>query len=568
VRTSALAACLALGAALAIAGPARAFTISSIVTDGCHEGMTSAALRKVRTELETAAPLPTTRDEQALIDDVEFSPAADMKDLGGATLLIGVRDNDVQGRDSNDLSQLALVHGDPLSQRLHCLRRSHDPEPGGTESALLECRTFILETVAQALDGLDASGRPDPSLRTSASIWLSIRHHVDAPLPTYYLRIGQAVHAAQDSFAHTFRTPDQRQVTVVVNWIDEVEGHLHEETDGPPHASELDRCDDPDPLRTGRRMLATRAAEDLLRTTLDPTLSRDQKMSAVTALVDGWLGYSPGCTFSDQWCAAPERAYGNRSLLSCDAGAGRVDGRLAVVVAVLMLAALRRRRRPRGVATLVALLATVSGQARAQEAAPPVIEAPPEVEPLPPAVEAPPPAPHLPPPRTTPVAEPGPPDRSALTWGGSLSGAGSGTNAAVAVALGFRLRATLHWTFGLDGEWNPWLAINGSTKARWGAFNGYGTAIYRVPLIYQAFNLRTSWSFGASHTLIDLYGVPQGTTGFYAAAFPLGVEWKASRLFYLVLNPLGFAAPVPQLRGIPFWYPQYRVSIGIEMYAR
>jgi hypothetical protein len=570
VQTPAFAACLALGAALTIASPARAFTISSILTDGCHEGMTSAALRKVRSELDTAAPIPPTRDEQALIDDVEFSPAADMKDLGGATLLIGVRDNDVQGRDSNDLSELALVHGDPRSQRLHCLRRSHDPEPEGTGNALLDCRTFILDTVAEALDGLDDGGRPDPTRRTPVSLWLSIRHHVDAPLPTYYLRIGQAVHAAQDVFAHTFRTPDQQRVTVVVNWIDAVEGHLREEVDGPPHATELDRCDDPDQLRTRRRMLATQAAEELLRTTLDPTLSRDEKMSAVTTLVDGWLGYSPGCTFADGWCAAAERAYGNRSLIGCDAGDGAgADGRLVAVVALLVLEALRRRRRRAAAAAMVALLATVGGQPRAQEAAPSVIEAPPEVEPLPRAAEPPPPVPpKLPPPRTTPVVEPGPQDRSAPTWGGSLNGAGSGTDAAVAVALGFRLRATLHWTFGLDAEWNPWLAINGSTKARWGAFNGYGTAIYRVPLIYQAFNLRTSWSFGASHTLIDLFGVPRGTTGFYGAVFPLGVEWKASRLFYLVLNPLGFAAPAPQLRGIPFWYPQYRVSIGVEMYAR
>jgi hypothetical protein len=572
-----LAACLALGAALTLTSPARAFTISSIITDGCHEGMTSVAFRKVRTQLDTAAPIPPTRDERALIDDVEFSPAEDMKDLGGATLLIGVRDNDVQGRDSNDLSQLALVHGDPQSQRLHCLHRSRDPEPGGTENALVDCRTYILDTVAEALDGLDADGRPDPTIRTSVSVWLSIRHHVMAPLPTYYLRIGQAVHTAQDIFAHTFRTPDQQEVTVVVNWIDEVEGHLHEETYGPPHASELDRCDDPDEFRATRRVLATQAAEDLLRTTLDPTLSRDQKMSAVTTLVDGWLGHSPGCTLANQWCAAPERAYGNRPLLGCDIGeADRADGRLVAAVALLVLAALRGRRRTRVVlTTTLALLAAVAGQARAQEPAapaaeaPPAVETPPAVEPVPPAVETPPPvAPRLPPPPTTPVVEPGPQDRSALAWGGALNGAGSGTNAALAFSLGLRLRATWHWTFGLDAEWNPWLAVNGSTKARWGAFNGYGTAIYRYPLLYQAFNLRTSWSFGASHTLIDLYGVPQGTTGFFAAANPLGVEWKASRLFYVILNPLGFAAPVPQLRGIPFWYPQYRVSIGIEMYAQ
>jgi hypothetical protein len=45
------------------------------------------------------------------------------------------------------------------------------------------------------------------------------------------------------------------------------------------------------------------------------------------------------------------------------------------------------------------------------------------------------------------------------------------------------------------------------------------------------------------------------------------LEWKASRLFYVIINPLGIAAPIPQLEGIPFWYPQYRLSIGLELYT-
>ena len=74
--------------------------------------MTAAALRIVRAELPTAPPLPATRDERALIDDLDFSAPADMKDLGGASLLLGVRDYDLEGQDGNDLSRLALVHGD------------------------------------------------------------------------------------------------------------------------------------------------------------------------------------------------------------------------------------------------------------------------------------------------------------------------------------------------------------------------------------------------------------------------------------------------------------------------
>ena len=48
----------------------------------------------------------------------------------------------------------------------------------------------------------------------------------------------------------------------------------------------------------------------------------------------------------------------------------------------------------------------------------------------------------------------------------------------------------------------------------------------------------------------------------------LGLEWKVSRSFFLIINPLNIAVPVPQLRGVPVVYPQYRSSIGLEFYTR
>jgi hypothetical protein len=84
----------------------------------------------------------------------------------------------------------------------------------------------------------------------------------------------------------------------------------------------------------------------------------------------------------------------------------------------------------------------------------------------------------------------------------------------------------------------------------------------------QALSLRTTLNLGVTHTLLTLYGVPKGTTGLFGAISPLGIEWRMSRLAYLVVNPLSFAAPVPQLSGIPFWYPQYRVTIGVEVYDK
>jgi hypothetical protein len=175
--------------------------------------------------------------------------------------------------------------------------------------------------------------------------------------------------------------------------------------------------------------------------------------------------------------------------------------------------------------------------------------------------------PAVPPPPVAPVQEPGPKDPSKTTVGAFLGASGSVNHEALAGTLGARLRFSKHWTFGVDGEWNPWIAVNGTTNIRSGAFNGYGTVIWRSPLAYEQFNLRVTANFGISRLLIDLYGAPKGTTGIYAGLSPLGVEWKVSRAFYLVLNPLNFALPVPQLKGVPFSYWQYRFTIGIEMYA-
>jgi hypothetical protein len=541
---------------------AHAYTISSIVTAGCHEQITSDALRAVRLTLASAAPLPANRNEQALIDDLEFSPASDMNDLGGVTLLLGVRDNDLKGRNSADLSQLALVHGDPSTQREHCLRSSHEAEPGGSQAALLECRAFIRERVGQALDGLDPSGSPDLAKRTSLSVYLSLRHRVDASLPTYYVRIGQAIHAIEDSFTHAYRTPDGMQITVLLDWVDEANGNLVESTDGPPHASDLDRCDDADALRLQRHQLATAAATAVLRATLDPNQTNAQKMAAVEGIMDQYMSYSPGCTFDNAWCQAPEHQYGNGSSTGCGVGGNQnqtsVFGAAFVLGLLTLLGWVARRRRRAAMVGMTALLLVgfVPGRAFAQTDSPagPAVDSSTET--------------HAPPaPVTTPVKEPGPKDPSQTAIGAFLGGSGSISNEALAAAIGVRLRVSRHWTFGVDAEWNPWIAVNGTTAVRAGAFNGYGTVILRLPLAYEQFNLRSTANVGVSRLLIDLYGAPKGSTGIYAGFSPLGLEWKVSRLFFLIINPLNIAVPTPQLKGVPFSYPQYRATIGFEIYA-
>jgi hypothetical protein len=545
---------VAVAGAVGAARGARAYTIASAISSGCHERITGEALRAVRQELASAGPLAADRNEQALIDDVEFPVPADLNDLGGATLLIGVRDNDLKGRQSSDVTELAFVHGDPQLQREHCLRSSDDDEPDGSARAVESCRAFILERIAEAVAGLDASGAPDPANRTVLPVYLALRHRVDASLPTYYVRIGQAIHAVEDSFTHTYRTADGMQISVVLNWVDDANGTLMPATDGPPHESELDRCDDPDDLRRQRRLLATEAATGILRATLDPTLDSDQKTAAATAILDAFLGYAPGCTFDNDWCDAPEGKYGN-SGVGCavggpaEPGSPIACGALAGLILVARGRARRRDRRRGRAATMAVALVAVCGAGRAYAESKPDEKpvAPPEVESQPAA----PVSPHPSPPR----------------WGASLSGAGSFNNGALAAAIGARLRVGKHLVLGLDGEWNPWFAVNGASTVRAGAFNGYASAILRVPLAYERFNLRTTFNAGTSVLLIDLYGAPRGSTGVFLGFHPLGIEWELSRRLFMILDPIGYVLPIPQLGGVPFAFPQFRTTLGLELYV-
>jgi hypothetical protein len=541
-----LCAAVAVGGAVSAPRGARAYTIASAISSGCHERITGEALRAVREELAAAGPLAADRNEEALIDDLEFPVPADLNDLGAATLLIGVRDNDLKGRQSNDVSELALVHGDPQLQREHCLRSSDDDEPDGSARAIESCRAFILERIADALAGLDASGNPDPANRTTLPVYLALRHRVDASLPTYYVRIGQAIHAIEDSFTHAYRTADGMQISVVLNWVDGANGKLVPATDGPPHAGELDRCDDGDDLRRQRRLLATDAATEILRATLDPASDSTQKMTAATAVVDSFLGYAPGCTFENDWCDAPERKYGNGSF-GCAVG-GSPDSALltacAVLVGVMLLGGRRGRRRGRAGAVAVILAFACCATAAFGESTPDEKPgAPPAAESKPAAVVSP------------------------SRWGAAVSGAASFNNGGLAAAIGARVRVGKHLVLGLDGEWNPWFAVNGASSIRAGAFNGYGTAIVRVPLAYERFNLRTTFNLGTSILLIDLYGAPRGSTGVFLGFHPLGIEWELSRRLFMILDPIGYALPIPQLEGVPFAFPQYRTTLGLEVYG-
>jgi len=82
--------------------------------------------------------------------------------------------------------------------------------------------------------------------------------------------MGAAMHALEDGFTHTYRSADGMSVTVVLNWIDLVDGVAYDPArDGPGHRAELDHCWNGDPLVARNYQLATQAATELLAAALD-----------------------------------------------------------------------------------------------------------------------------------------------------------------------------------------------------------------------------------------------------------------------------------------------------------
>ncbi|MFO0553072.1 MAG: hypothetical protein U0271_32090 [Polyangiaceae bacterium] len=529
---------------------AEAYTISTTITDGCHERITAEALRRVRAQSALAIRIAPDDDEQALIDDLQFEPDGDMLDLGAVALLIGVRDNDLKGHAADDLASLPEVHGNPEAQDEHCLRATDQNEPDGSALALEACRKYILGRISAALDGLDESGIPDPEKRATLLVHLAVRGGVRVPLPMFYVHMGQAMHALEDGFSHTYRTADAMRVVTVLNWVDVVGARWDEARDGPAHSSALDECNDADDARRIRREVTTDAAEELLLATLTPGTTKAERLENAARVLDKYLSLAPGCDPSNAWCEAPEAGYDVGCDVAGDASSAANTPLLAAVIAGLALARGRRRSRTRrgalsAAAPLAFAVLSASRSAHADEPAKPTSEATKEA----------------PAKKVTRTRE------DDLRWGGALTGGVSIDEPGLAFAAGVRLHYDRLWSAGIDAEWNPWVSLIGGEAVRSGVFNIYFSSILRFPLAKPKLFLRSTISVGSSTMLSALYGAPRGTTGLFFGVNFLGLEFAASDVVKVVFNPLGVAVPAPQLSGVPFLYPQYRLSVSAEFYG-
>ena len=173
--------------------------------------------------------------------------------------------------------------------------------------------------------------------------------------PAYYL--GRALHALQDSFAHTIRSDDLSQIRHVLNYVDAIEGHLSEARDGLPHSAHMDSCDgDTLPIV----MTAVTASAELIAAVNLTVAMRSVQPTQV--VLEKWLKHEPGCTIENDYCDSAWVALARQEqtgpyleeVIGCRQGPTVPP--LMLTLLLLGTLAIRRRQRARHI-VLTALLA-------------------------------------------------------------------------------------------------------------------------------------------------------------------------------------------------------------------
>jgi hypothetical protein len=312
-----------------VAAPAKAFQLETAFTDGCHEQITLAALAEGGWPDGGRAPLV---DEGQARLNANLPFAASGLDGWAASLLIGVRENDLHGVDIFDFANLAEVHQSERFQQEHCLRAPEDDDEVGDARALAACRAFILDEIALAL-GEGAS----VDLEATEQILVVLRHETRAiPVSRYAFHLGRALHAVQDSLTHTLRDGTTGAVQHVLNYVDPATAPDYSpERDGHPHQSHFDDCNDPD--NAARVDRARELSTALVAALANGEGGRAGRLERASGLVDEVLKHDTRCTPANDWCGSIDEL----PVESCSQARG------ATAAALLALVLIPRRARPR-----------------------------------------------------------------------------------------------------------------------------------------------------------------------------------------------------------------------------
>ena len=522
------------------ASQARAWQIEDPIHEPCHERISQAALTRAG-YVET--PVPLQGDDARLRDNLEFDASRYDANIYALSLVLGVRNADTHGGADFSFGNNANAANADDDQRAHCLRNKSQDGPAGDAAALADCRAWITALYWQALASLNEDGNVAPDARADAKVATAFQGSVSYPLSGFYYFAGRAIHAVQDSFTHSFRSPDGHRIQHVFNWSDQVSCTMAEARDGHGHETVLDDCKDGDPSSAERFELSTVASAELLTALTEPG-SRAERADRIAAFLESWMSYEPDCTLENDYCESPVydwlRQSGRSDQNLCDGPLGcqstgpspspLAPSRGLLVAGALALAALGlRRRRPFAAALLaLALLLTPS----AAHAAEPNDEAP---------------APRGP----RKVGGPRLEARASLSVDNPAYAFG------LAGLYGFK-RADV----GVFAELNPWYSIE-RRRMSLGATN-FGVLGHYLHPLRRDLVLRFGLGVGVSMLNADMLGVNAGNLGVFLNVRALGLIWELADGVALTADPLDIALPAPGLTGWPILFTQHRTSLGLQ----
>ena len=130
------------------------------------------------------------------------------------------------------------------------------------------------------------------------------------------------------------------------------------------------------------------------------------------------------------------------------------------------------------------------------------------------------------------------------------------------VSLGARYQVFEQLTLGLQVEFNPWYSI-GTIDVAPGALNTYASVIFDW-LVLDEVALHTTVQVGMSVLLFDLVSAPAGSVGPYVGIGILGATFLPKERLRVIVEAGEVAMPIPNVKGAPFYYRQYRFTVGIE----
>ena len=273
---------------------ASAFSIGSSVTQYCHEritykafGIASPLAERIGSGLDAAREAFVLFGDY-LADRLGIELKDDFERLVVTSLFVGVRYPDQGAFSTFDLSAMRAIHLDQGHQAGHfCAIRTttvrprmktlSEPAAPSSASALSRsCATCASAGIVQV---------------TEVKFFLEHYGQVELLVWKPLFDLGEAVHALEDSFAHTVRSDDGREIIAVANFVEPFLGD-YQERDGPPHSNVLDACDDPRVVPHAD--LATQATAQLFAAVRESVLL--DEMTPVDRVLDQWLGYRPGVT--------------------------------------------------------------------------------------------------------------------------------------------------------------------------------------------------------------------------------------------------------------------------------